>query len=35
MADPVLYNQIVTFVANFMLKPMVDFANTHSDPAPA
>jgi hypothetical protein len=31
MADPVLYNQIVTFVANFMLKPMVDFANTHSD----
>ena len=26
-----LYNQVVTFVANFMLKPMVDFANTHSD----
>ena len=31
MSDPVLCNQIVTFVANFMLKPMVDFANTHSD----
>ena len=30
-SDPVLYNQIVTFVANFMLRPMVDFANTHSD----
>ena len=29
--DPVLYNQVVTFVANFMLRPMVDFANTHSD----
>ena len=26
-----LYHQVVTFVANFMLKPMVDFANTHSD----
>ena len=31
MSDPVLWPQIVTFVANFMLKPMVDFANTHSD----
>ena len=30
MSDPVLWPQIVTFVANFMLKPMVDFANTHS-----
>jgi hypothetical protein len=30
-SDPVLYNQIVIFVANFILRPMVDFANTHSD----
>ena len=30
-SDPVLYNQIVIFVANFLLRPMVDFANTHSD----
>jgi len=29
--DPALYNQIVSFIANFMLRPMVDFANTHSD----
>jgi hypothetical protein len=31
MADPVLWPQIVTFIANFVLKPMVDFAKTHSD----
>jgi hypothetical protein len=30
-SDPATYNQVVTFVANFLLKPMVDFANTHSD----
>jgi hypothetical protein len=30
MADPALYNQILTFVANFVLKPMVDFAAAHS-----
>jgi len=30
MSDPVLWPQVVTFVANFMLRPMVDFANTHS-----
>ena len=30
MADPVLWPQVLTFIANFMLKPMVDFANTHS-----
>jgi len=29
--NPALYNQIVAFVANFMLRPMVDFANTHSE----
>ena len=29
-ANPALYNEIVTFVANFMLRPMVDFASTHS-----
>jgi hypothetical protein len=28
--DPALYNQILTFVANFVLKPMVDFAAAHS-----
>jgi hypothetical protein len=31
MTDPVLWPQIVTFIANFVLKPMVDFAKTHSD----
>ena len=31
MSDPVLWPQVVTFITNFMLKPMVDFANTHSD----
>ena len=30
-SDPATYNQVVTFVANFLLKPMTDFANTHSD----
>ena len=30
-SDPATYNQVVTFVANFLLKPMVDFASTHSD----
>jgi hypothetical protein len=29
MADPVQWNQIVTFVANFMLRPMIDFAKAH------
>jgi hypothetical protein len=29
MADPVKWNQIVTFVANFMLRPMIDFARAH------
>jgi len=31
MSDPVLWSQVVTFIANFMLKPMVDFAITHSE----
>lgn len=31
MADPVLWNQIVTFVANWLLRPMVDFATEHGD----
>jgi hypothetical protein len=31
MSDPVLWPQVLTFITNFMLKPMVDFANTHSD----
>jgi hypothetical protein len=31
MSDPVLWPQVVTFITNFMLKPMVDFANTHSE----
>jgi hypothetical protein len=31
MADPVLYNQILTFAANFIFKPMIDFATAHSD----
>ncbi len=30
-SDPATYSQVVTFVANFLLKPMTDFANTHSD----
>ena len=30
-ADPALYNQVVGFVANFLLRPMIEFANTHSD----
>jgi hypothetical protein len=30
MADPVKWNQIVTFVANFMLRPMIDFASAHN-----
>jgi hypothetical protein len=29
MADPAKWNQIVTFVANFMLRPMIDFARAH------
>src|SRR5262245_34361367 len=28
MADPVLYNQVLTFAANYILRPMVDFART-------
>jgi hypothetical protein len=31
MADPVLWDQILSVVANFLLRPMIDFANTHSD----
>lgn len=31
MADPVLYNQILTFAANFIFKPLIDFAATHMD----
>jgi hypothetical protein len=30
-SDPAVYNQVVTFVANFLLKPMTDFAHAHSD----
>jgi hypothetical protein len=30
MADPVLWNQIVTYLANLLLAPMVDFATAHS-----
>jgi hypothetical protein len=30
-SDPVVYSQVVTFVANFLLKPMTDFAHAHSD----
>src|SRR4051794_13301275 len=30
-ADPVLYNQVVAVAANFLLRPMIEFANTHSD----
>jgi len=29
--DPVLYNQVVVFVANFVLRPMVEFTKAHSD----
>jgi hypothetical protein len=35
MADPVLYNQILTFAANFIFKPLIDFAAAHSDQAGA
>jgi hypothetical protein len=31
MSDPVLWPQVLTFIANFMLRPMIDFANTHSE----
>lgn len=31
MADPVKWNAIVTFVTNFMLRPMIDFARVHGD----
>jgi hypothetical protein len=31
MSDPVLWSQVLTFITNFLLKPMVDFASTHSD----
>jgi hypothetical protein len=30
-SDPATYDRVLTFVANFLLKPMVDFANAHSD----
>src|SRR5262245_25033246 len=29
--DPVLYNQVVVFVANFVLRPLVEFTKAHSD----
>jgi hypothetical protein len=35
MADPALYNQILTFAANFIFKPLIDFAAAHSDKAGA
>jgi hypothetical protein len=31
MADPVKWNAIMTFIANFMLRPMIDFARAHGD----
>jgi hypothetical protein len=31
MANPAQWNAIVTFVANFMLRPMIDFARAHGD----
>jgi hypothetical protein len=30
MADPVLYNQVISFAANFILRPMIDFARAHA-----
>jgi len=35
MADPALYDRLRTFAANFILKPMVDFAAAHSEAAGA
>ncbi|HXU02551.1 MAG TPA: hypothetical protein VN903_16415, partial [Polyangia bacterium] len=29
--DPVLYNQVVAFAANWVLRPMIDFVKAHSD----
>jgi hypothetical protein len=31
MADPVLWGKIQIFVANFLLRPVIEFARTHSD----
>lgn len=31
MADPVLWNEILSFIANFLLRPMIAFANQHGD----
>jgi len=31
MRDPALYDRILKFVANFMLRPMIDFARAHGD----
>jgi hypothetical protein len=31
MADPVLWNAILSFATNFLLRPMVEFANQHGD----
>lgn len=30
MADPALYNQVISFAANFILRPMIDFARAHA-----
>jgi hypothetical protein len=35
MADRALYDRVLTFAANFLLKPMVDFASAHSEAAGA
>jgi hypothetical protein len=35
MADPALHDRLVTFAANFVLRPMVDFASSHSHAAGA
>lgn len=31
MADPVVWDEILSFVANFLLRPMIDFANQHGN----
>jgi hypothetical protein len=33
MRDPALYDRIVTFVINFYLRPVIDFAHAHNDGA--
>ena len=34
MADPVLWDQILAFIANYVLRPMVDFAKQNSGAGP-